>query len=138
VAPIDWATCPHTIRHIDDTCRLFIRQLSTIQRMPRHLLCQPGPRRMLTSACATCHPSNGDTCHFQIGQTVLRKCQKCMTRVTPRSCHVSCTDRPRMLYGLPRVLYGLYGQVQSASFFLPVWLGEQTSITSPYGLRLRK
>ena len=24
------------------------------------------PRRMLTSACATCHPSSGDTCHFPI------------------------------------------------------------------------
>jgi hypothetical protein len=55
----------------------------------------PGHAGMLTSACATCHPSSGDTCHLNIGQTICRKCQKCMTRVMPRSCHVSCTDMPR-------------------------------------------
>jgi hypothetical protein len=59
-------------------------------------------RRMLTSSCATCHPSSGDTCHFRIGQTMCQKVQNRMTRVMPRSCHVSCTDMPHHHpYGLP-------------------------------------
>jgi hypothetical protein len=82
---------------------------------------------------ATCHPSSGDTCHLRIGPSVHRKVQNCMPCVTPWSCHVSlhgpatcpiwtchvsCTDLPCVLYGMTRVmygLYGLYGQVQSAS-----------------------
>jgi hypothetical protein len=44
-----------------------------------------------------------------------------------RSCHI----RP---YGL----YGLYGLVQSASNFLPIWLGEQIAISSPYRVHLTK
>jgi hypothetical protein len=79
---------------------------------------------------ATCHPSSGDTCHLRIGPSVHRKVQNYMPRVTPwsrhvslhgpatcpiRTCHVSCTDLPCVLYVLTRVLYGLYGQVQSTS-----------------------
>jgi hypothetical protein len=52
------------------------------------------------------------------------------------TCHR--TDLPRVLYELTCVMYGLYGQVQSASKILHVWLGGQNVISSPYGLRLTK
>jgi hypothetical protein len=50
---------------------------------------------------ATCHPSNGDTCHLPIGQNACQKCQKCVTRGTLWCRHVSCTDGHVGLYGCP-------------------------------------
>jgi hypothetical protein len=69
---------------------------------------------MLTSSCATCHPSSGDTCHFRIGQTVCQKVQNCMTRGITWSRHVSCTDMPRQHCTACHVAVR---PAQSASFF---------------------
>ena len=77
-------------------------------------------RRMLTSSYATCHPSSGDTCHFQIGQTVCQKVQNRMTHGITWSHHVSCTDLPHVLYGpamcpVRACHVSLYGHAMSAS-----------------------
>jgi hypothetical protein len=104
VAALHWATWHLSIRPHHATCHIIIRPTANEPQTATSSICPVStansaatssrPRRLLTSACATCHPSSGDTCHFQIGQTVLRKCPKCMTRVTPRSCHVSCMVLP--------------------------------------------
>jgi hypothetical protein len=103
VAALHWATWHLFIRPHYATCPNIICPAANEPQTATSALplsCHvTRPRRMLTSACATCHPSSGDTCHFQIGQTICRKVQKCMTRVMPRSRHVSCTDMPRVLYG---------------------------------------
>jgi hypothetical protein len=124
-------------------------------RQPCRTLCQPA-----TSAAdvthAMCHPFNGDTCHLGIGPTARRKCQISLTRVAFRCYHVSCTEPAtchplvilRHLYGpatccrtdLPRVLYGLYGQVQSASQNFAC-LARQTecdifSIRTPFDIKI--
>jgi hypothetical protein len=123
------------------TCQLSIspRQLATCQpsygsvTSPRH-----PTRRMLTSSCAMCHPSSGDTCHLRIGPTVRPKSQICLTRVITWSHHVSYTDLPCVLYGPATCPVQTVRTGTVSIKFLPVWLGEQIAISSPYGLHLRK
>jgi hypothetical protein len=99
----------------NDTCQPAIRQQSTNENVPRHLVplvtccisCHVIRHvRMLTSSCATCHPSSGDTCHFKLVKPYAKKSKMhdtCHTLELPRvlyghatyavrSCHVSCTD----------------------------------------------
>jgi hypothetical protein len=102
----------------------------SLPRQPTH--------RMLTSSCATCHPSSGDTCHLRIGQPYAQKVQNCMTRGITWSHHVSCTDMPRMLYGPATCPVRTVRTGTVSIKFLPVWLGEQIAISSPYRLCLRK
>jgi hypothetical protein len=70
-----------------------------------------------TNYSSSCHPIK--ICH--ISQTAKSSAMCACHVSTVRPCHVAV--RPAQ---------------SASSFFLPVWLGEQTSITSPYGLRLRK
>jgi hypothetical protein len=65
-----------------------------------------------------------DTCHFLIRQLPTNECFPRHFCTVVRSCHV----RP----------YGLYGLVQSASKFLPVWLDEQIAISLAPDVRLRR
>jgi hypothetical protein len=87
-----YATCPNIICPAANELQTAMSALPLSCHVTR-------PRGMLTSACATCHPSSGDTCHLQIGQTTCQKVQKCMTRVTPRNCHMSYMNMPCVLYG---------------------------------------
>jgi hypothetical protein len=134
----------HVICHVTATRPCHVTSVALPRQLPRHFrtihVISRATYELLTSSRATCHPSSGDTCHLGIGPTVRPKCQNCLTRVTLWCCHVSCTDLPRHRTDLPRVspgpatspvrtchgpvtcrtdltrvLYGLYGQVQSAS-----------------------
>jgi hypothetical protein len=116
VAALDWATWHLFIR--PTRCHVSPYNSSTTNQFPYltlspatlslygHLPRHPGPRRMLTSACATCHPSSGDTCHFQLVQPYTKSAKMhdtCHAQELPRvlyghatscstACHVSCTD----------------------------------------------
>jgi hypothetical protein len=158
VAARDWATWHPITCQQTATCRhpigshvraVLPRHFATPASVPCHVTYRTPSHHCHVIAdvtCATCHPSSGDTCHFRIGPTARQKCQISLTRVTLWSRHVSCTesamcqrmDLPRVLYGLTRVLYGLYGQVQSAFKILLVWLGRQNAISSSYRLCLTK
>jgi hypothetical protein len=73
-------------------------QLSSNHTLPHHqchvdctVSTSSQPHRTLMSACATCHPSSGDTCHLNIGQTVSKS-----PKMYDTWHHL---EPPRVLYG---------------------------------------
>jgi hypothetical protein len=117
-------------------------EICTVQSSPRHLLTSSMPRVTLpvvtrvTSGLVQLRakmPNQPDTCRLLVlPRVVIRGCHVLQYESTTsaiRTCHVSS-------YGLTCVLYGLYGQVQSASKNFPclAWRTECDifSIRTPF------
>jgi hypothetical protein len=119
----------------DATCRALIHP--PVCHVPYHLSpylpSQPTDVIHAMSACATCHPYSGDTCHPLTGLNVPIICS-----ITATCCHQKL---PHQLYGrrtctvsLPRVIVWI---VQSPIFLL-VWVFGQNAISFAYKAHLMK
>jgi hypothetical protein len=152
------ATC-HPVS--GDTCHLDIgHSPAKNAKSACHVALSGAATCPMYGPATSCHVSRADWPTSSYGRHVNADVilpRHCTDRHVSSSCAATCRllIGPRQLYGLPRVtvrprvhvprvtvrtdtcLYGLYGQVQSASQNLPVWLFGQKAISSSYGLRLR-
>jgi hypothetical protein len=143
VAAHDWATWHLNNQSKTAKCQMLIGPC-VCQVCPCHLYlpvtCPVSlPRVPATSACATCHPYSGDTCHPLIGPTVPVVCHITCHVSSPGAATSSVSVRPYGLYSQPATWHCTdCTDCTVIPFFLPVWVFGQNAISFAYGARLTK